>query len=62
MSIGPLAPLKPRNASAMALPSAGSDPEQPDSPTPLAPSALSDVGTGCDSVMIDRTSPARGMV
>ncbi len=35
-----------RSADIIALASAGSEPEQPDSPTPLAPSALSAVGTG----------------
>jgi len=35
-----------RNASIVALTSAGNEPLQPDSPTPLAPSALVGVGTG----------------
>ena len=49
-------------ASRIAFASAGSDPEQPDSPTPFAPSALRAVGTGWDALTIDLMSPARGMV
>ncbi len=50
-----------RSASIAALTSAGSEPLQPDSPTPLAPSALVGVGTGWSCTSMCRSQPARGM-
>ena len=46
-----------RSASITALATAGSDPVQPDSPTPLTPSGLTLLGVGCSAPLMPRQQP-----